>query len=204
MPISTLRIRPAQPSDQEACYHVCLKTSDSGDDGSHLFDDINVLGHIFVGPYLRYAPDLSWVLEDDDGVCGYVLGVVDTAPFFRWFETEWLPPIRAQYSEPTAPIETLTHTQRFIRELFHPDTYYPTHFHPYPAHMHIDLLPRGQGQGWGRRMTERLISELKKRGVPGMHLGTGQANQRAQAFYRKLGFTNLEIVGGCVYMARPL
>lgn len=198
------RIRPSRPDDQAACYDVCLRTSDSGNDGSHLFDDPLVLGHIFVGPYLKYAPDLAWVLEDHHGVCGYVLGVLDTAPFFHWFESEWLPNIRSSYTEPQGDPSTWTHTQKFIRELFHPDTYYPPHFHPYPAHMHIDLLTRAQGQGWGRRLTQLLLDELKRRGAPGLHLGTGTANQRARAFYRKLGFSDLELVGPCVYMARSL
>lgn len=204
MPSSSAHIRPARPADEAACYDVCLKTSDAGNDGSHLFDDPLVLGHIFVGPYLKFAPEFSWVLEDEQGVCGYVLGVMDTAAFFRWFEEEWLPPVRRHYTEPTGDPASLTRTQTFIRELFHPDTYFPPHFHAYPSHMHIDLVVRGQGQGWGRRMTEQLMAELKRRGSPGIHLGTGTGNARAQAFYRKLGFTELERVGSCVYMARAL
>jgi len=199
-----MQIRQARAADRAACYNVCLRTSDNGGDGAHLFDDPEILGHIFVGPYLEFAPEFSWVLEDAQGVCGYVLGVRDTAAFFRWFETDWLPRIRRNYTEPTGDPAKLSRTQSFVRELFHPDTYYPPLFHPYPAHMHIDLLARAQGQGWGRRMTELLLEKLKSAGAPGVHLGTYITNVRAQTFYRKLGFQDLERLPSCLYMARPL
>ena len=41
----------------------------------------------------------------------------------------------------------------------------------YPAHLHIDLLERARGRGLGRLLIERLLGELRARGVPGVHLG---------------------------------
>ena len=37
----------------------------------------------------------------------------------------------------------------------------------YPAHLHIDLLPELQGQGWGRRLIDTLVAALRERGVRG-------------------------------------
>jgi ribosomal protein S18 acetylase RimI-like enzyme len=61
----------------------------------------------------------------------------------------------------------------------------------YPAHLHIDLLPRLQGQGMGRRLIETLIAALRERGIPGLHLGLDAANTSARAFYDRLGFVEL-------------
>ena len=58
----------------------------------------------------------------------------------------------------------------------------------YPSHLHIDLLPEAQGQGFGRRLIERLIGQLDERGSSGVHLGVSKANHRAIAFYRHVGF----------------
>ncbi len=58
----------------------------------------------------------------------------------------------------------------------------------YPAHLHIDLLPQAQGRGLGRELLRTFGEELIVREVPGVHLGVGEANVGAAAFYRRLGF----------------
>ena len=58
----------------------------------------------------------------------------------------------------------------------------------YPAHLHIDLLPHAQGQGWGRRMIETFLERLRTLGVPAVHLGVGRRNTRAIHFYERVGF----------------
>ena len=51
----------------------------------------------YVGPYLALSADLAFVLEDDAGVCGYVLAVLDSAQFYQDFRTIWLPQMTAKY-----------------------------------------------------------------------------------------------------------
>ncbi|MGK0618858.1 GNAT family N-acetyltransferase [Meiothermus cerbereus] len=62
----------------------------------------------------------------------------------------------------------------------------------YPAHLHIDLLPRAQGRGLGRRLMEVFLARLRELGVPGVHLGVGQRNAGALAFYQRMGFVRLQ------------
>ena len=62
-------IRPARSGDEPAAYYVCLKTGNYGEDGEALYrEDPDALGRVFVGPYLAFEPDLSFVLEDDQGI----------------------------------------------------------------------------------------------------------------------------------------
>ena len=70
--------RPAVPSDLDAFYAISLATGDVGSDASHLYIDGRLLGHIYSAPYLRLAPDLAVVVEDEEGVAGYAVGVSDT------------------------------------------------------------------------------------------------------------------------------
>ena len=52
-----------------------------------------------------------------------------------------------------------------------------------------------------------VLDELRRRGLPGVHLGVGTVNARARAFYRKLGFAELCRVGGadgCTYLGLRL
>lgn len=96
-------IRPAAPADRDAFYDICIKTCDNGADGSHLHDDKDALGNIYVGPYLKLEPQFALALEDEEGVCGYCLATPDSETFYRRFVNEWLPPIQKTLSAPTAP-----------------------------------------------------------------------------------------------------
>jgi ribosomal protein S18 acetylase RimI-like enzyme len=202
-------IRPCRPGDEAAAYEVCLKTGDSGRDGTHLYpDDPHALGRVFVGPYLSLEPELAFVLTDAAGVCGYVLAALDSERFYRRFCEEWLPPIRAQFPEPSGDPATWSPAQKVYYEYHHPDIHYPESFRVYPAHLHIDLLPRAQGCGQGKRMMEWMLEALVAKGSPGVHLGLSAANQRAYRFYLKLGFAELARVGATtpqvIYMGRKL
>ena len=43
---------------------------------------------------------LAYVLEDDVGVCGYVLAALDSKPFYALLQSEWLPKAAAMYPQP--------------------------------------------------------------------------------------------------------
>ncbi len=59
----------------------------------------------FVGPYLELCRDLSFVLEDPQGVCGYVLAALDSEQFYRTFKAEWLPRVLGLYPTPPPSIQ---------------------------------------------------------------------------------------------------
>lgn len=178
-------IRPYHPSDFCALYHICLKTGDSGQDATARYRDPELLGHLYAGPYAVVEPDLCFILTADATPCGYVLGTRDSDAFHAWCEREWFPVLRQRYPQPLAIDESAdAHIIRSIHKGYQP--------HPelaaYPAHLHIDLLPVAQGQGWGRRLIEALISRLREVGAPGVHLGVGKRNTGAIQFYERVGF----------------
>lgn len=208
MPEPTFKIRRYEPRDEGAAYEVCLKTGDSGRDATALYTDPRCLGHIYVGPYLRFEPELAFVLEDALGVCGYALGALDSARFYRRYSEEWLPPLQARYREPEGGSAQWTQDERVYYEFHHPSIYYPSRFHDYPSHAHIDLLPRVQGQGQGKLMMNALLDRMRSLGSVGVHLGLAASNARAEHFYRKLGFVELDRTGEgedqTLYMAKRL
>lgn len=184
-----LRIRPYQPQDLADLYRICLLTGDSGEDASGLYRDPDLLGHYYAAPYPAFEPNLTLILADGAGACGYMLGTSDSGAYGRWLESEWLPPLRQKY--PLPPEDDTSRDARMIR-LLHRGYQPPAFVEEYPAHLHIDLLPRAQGRGQGRALTEAFLQLLRERGVGGVHLGLGIRNQRALAFYERLGFTRLE------------
>jgi ribosomal protein S18 acetylase RimI-like enzyme len=193
---SDCRIRLAGPGDQPGAYYVCLKTGNHGEDGEALYrDDPDALGRIYVGPYLAFEPELSLILEDDEGICGYALGALDSRALYARYEAEWRPAICARLPDPTGDPRQWTPSQRVHHAYHHPDYFCPEPYSDYPSHLHIDLLPRAQGRGYGRQMIERNMETLRRRGSPGAHLGVSALNTRAIGFYQCLGFRELTRTG---------
>lgn len=191
-PAAGFSIRPYRSSDLDALYDICLKTGDNGDDATHLYRDPKLLGHLYAAPYAVLEPDLTFVLEDEGGVCGYILGTFDSKTFYERLEREWLPGLRESYSKPTGDEKSWTRDARIIRQFYETITPDETVVGRYPSHLHIDLLPRAQGQGNGHALMETFLAALKSKGSPGVHLGTSPQNRRAERFYRKMGFSELK------------
>jgi ribosomal protein S18 acetylase RimI-like enzyme len=180
-------IRQARADDRHTLYDICVRTGDSGGDARPLYRNPELLGEHWVGPYLALQPELAFVAEDGTGVVGYVLGADDTRAFEEACERDWWPALRARYPNPPADAE-LTADEALMRRIHHPDQTPAVVVERFPAHLHIDILPRGQGHGVGRRLINTLFDALRARGVTGVHLGVGATNIRAIGFYRHLGF----------------
>ncbi|MSR43577.1 MAG: GNAT family N-acetyltransferase [Opitutia bacterium] len=207
--MSEFTIRPARAGDEPGAYHVCLKTGNFGQDGEPFYrDDPDGLGRIYVGPYLAFEPSLSLILQDEQGICGYALGAFDSRQFFDRYEREWRPKLCALFPAPTGDPASWTRTQAVQHGYHHPDYFVPEPYAVYPSHLHIDLLERAQGHGYGRRMLEQVMERLRQRGSPGAHLGVSMMNPLALGFYARLGFHELIRVGagsdGCIYLGRSL
>jgi hypothetical protein len=137
------KIRKATPVDREAAYWVCLKTGAHGDDGEALFtEDPDALGRIYVGPYLKYEPDLALVLEDGKGVCGYCLGAMDSRKLYDRYEQEWRHGLARDFPEPGGDPSRWTPLERVYHLYHHPDYYCPEPYELYPSQLHIDLMPK--------------------------------------------------------------
>lgn len=202
-------IRDYRPGDEAAAYYVCLKTGNHGADGEPFYrDDPDALGRIFVGPYLKFEPELALLLEDEQGVCGYALGAFDSRTFYDQYERHWRPQLCAEFPEPTGDPATWSRVESIHYLYHHPDYFCPEPYDEYPAHLHIDLLARTHRQGHGKRMMNEIMNRLRARGAPGVHLGMHYDNDRAFQFYTTLGFRELcrDGVGKdqAIYMGRRL
>src|SRR5215218_3287083 len=112
-------IRAARPGDQPDAYHVCLKTGDNGQDGEAFYrEDPDALGRIYVGPYLAFEPDLSLILEDEQAVCGYALGAIDSRSFYARYEAEWRPRLTAEFPAPRGEPSQWTRVQQ-VHHTYH-------------------------------------------------------------------------------------
>ncbi len=196
-----LVIRSTCLDDLPTLRRICLLTGNSGEDATHLFDDEELLGDFFAAPYAVLEPETCFVLTCEDAVVGYIVGTVDSAEFGRRCESLWFPRIRQRLMRRSAdrgPFE-----ERIVQLVMegHPREH---PFPDFPAHLHINLLPAAQGQGWGRKLIECFLAALEQRGVAGVHLGVGKKNTPAIAFYQHLQFDILRDEPAALMMGRRL
>jgi ribosomal protein S18 acetylase RimI-like enzyme len=202
------KIRNYRRGDLDAVYRICLETGAHGKDATPLYRDPKVMGHVYAGAYVAFAPENAFVLEDEEGVGGYIIGALDSHAFEKRLEREWWPGLRRAYRDPSdKPHEQWTADERMAYLIHHPSRTPRRIAEPYPSHLHIDLLPRLQGRGFGRAMLDTWFDQLKKDGSRGAHLGVGPANDRAVRFYRAYGLNEIERLDppfNVIYFGREL
>lgn len=182
-------IRKAQPADEDALYHIALLTGDHGKDATALYVDPKMKGHIFAVPYLRFSPELAFVAEMNGTVVGYCVGVADTREFENRLEQDWWPVLQAKYPAPNpANKANWTLDEQRIARFHAPEQNPETIVTPYPAHLHMNLLPQAQGLGIGVKLLAHWMNQASKLGVKKVHLSVSGENDSAIGFWHSQGF----------------
>ena len=190
-------MRHGHPSDLPYLYEICHRTGFSGQDATGVIGDRALLGQYFAAPYLVRDVHWCWVAADGEGVAGYLVTTPDSRSFCDWMNSDWLPSLRELYPQRDDPSWSVTET--WLRTIIHEPATCPDFVDAYPAHLHIDFLPRAQGQGWGTQALDRFLKQLRSSGVPGFHLGVGSGNTKARVFYLKQGFDIIQEEPGVVF-----
>lgn len=180
-------LRLAKLADLPALLEVCLKTADSGKDGSNLYNLKEIVGDIYVSPYVLHQPKFSYSLEVNNNVVGYVLGALDTNEFESTLHREYWEDLKAKYKNTPSNV---TKSDKLLLDQLNKIGYTRADIvKTYPSHLHIDIVESGQGNGYGKIMIKHMLAQLKKAGSTGVHLHVSSKNFRAQEFYKKLNFT---------------
>jgi len=191
-----LQLRPFRTGDESALAEICIRTADAGADATGILADDAIWPAVFVLPYVARHPDLAFVVEDEDGrPVGYVVGTDDTAAFEDWFAHTWWPERGAGWPKPrqerTPSTRAQTRQDGVLTYAYGRRAGAEPYGREHPAHLHIDLLPEAQGEGWGRRLIDAFVAAVRARGVTGLHLAADTTNTGALRFYDRLGFTRV-------------
>lgn len=198
-----VRLRPYRESDLEALYEICLVTGDSGQDATPLHNDRKIIGHLYSAPYGVLEPEHVFVAEDEQGVAGYVVGTHVTAAFEARQERDWWPELRRHYAGIARASLTQADSMR-VAAINDPDANPADIVALYPAHIHMNLLPRLRGQRVGSGLLQLWIEQARSAGVTGIHLGANAKNAGGVAFWTKSGFTPIRTEGRTVWFGMDL
>ena len=186
---SGVKLRSATPADLPDLLRVCLQTGDSGKDATHLHKLPELVGDIYVAPYVLHSPELAFALVGDGKVVGYLLGVLDTKAFETTLANDYWPTTKAKYSQLLTDITPSD--QDLLVDLAKQGFSDPELIAKYPSHLHIDILETHQSAGYGKAMIQFLLAQMQEAGSTGVHLHMSSKNDRARAFYKKFAFTEI-------------
>ncbi len=166
-----MEIRKYQPRDKENCREICHKTASA----PKYVNSKDLVCALYCDYYVENESDNCFVVTNQEGnAIGYILCA----------------PNPKIYDEGIKPYLKKARELDFFESI---GPWLECHFlkgicKKYPAHLHIDILPEGQGQGAGSKLIHALESHLKTLGVKGVRLGVGGDNKGAHRFYERNGF----------------
>ncbi|XP_035771315.1 protein O-GlcNAcase isoform X2 [Neolamprologus brichardi] len=181
-------IRPYFPKDETAVYKICKEMYCEGtEDVPFSDDDPDLIGDRLVGGLLTLSSDYGFVLEDDEGICGYALGTVDVKPFIKKCKLSWIPFMQEKYHKPDCD-KDLTEAEKMILSFHEEEEGLPDSFlSNFPSLIKVDIHAKVTDPSVAKSMMGCLLSSLKANGSHGAFCKVRQTDKRMLDFYSKLG-----------------
>lgn len=187
----TITIRKATQDDIPALSRICLLTGNAGKSAESLHDYGELPGLVFSVPYVKLPTTWAFVMVDESAkeVVGYVVGSTDTRAYEKHAVEEWWPPLAEKYPPSIAVKPADQKYTKLLGDMF---TAPDANIAFSPAHLHINILDQYQRKGWGRKLVAVAVESLKGEGIEGVWLGLDPKNEAAMAFYKRIGFVEIE------------
>ncbi|KAM8852706.1 protein O-GlcNAcase isoform 1-T1 [Synchiropus picturatus] len=189
MPTSKIySIRPYFPKDEASVYKICKEMYCEGmEDAPFSDEEPDLIGDRLVGGLLSLSPDYGFVLEDDEGICGYALGTVDVKPFIKKCKMSWIPFMQEKYHKPDDQ-KDLTEAEKMILSFHEEEEGLPESFlSNFPSLIKVDIHANVTDPSVAKSMMGCLLSSLKANGSHGAFCKVRQTDKRMLDFYSKLG-----------------
>nr|XP_040037613.1 protein O-GlcNAcase [Gasterosteus aculeatus aculeatus] len=187
-------IRPYHSKDKLEMYRMVRQLhlrNQGGQESSVAHPDI--VGDRCFGPCLALCPEYCFILEDELGVCGCVLGILDVRSFAKRCQANWMPAMRDKY--PQKGGNTHSSTQELIKLMEEDQGEYPDSLlYHFPSQLRLDALPELVDVSVSRTLLTALLTALKANGSQGVFCEVQPTDRQRLEFLTKLGF--LEILRG--------
>ena len=185
-----MQVRPYNPSDKEALRAICRETARQE---FKKFPRLMRARPVIYNDYFtEQEPEHVFVLADDaDMPVGYILCAADYEKFTRLMNTEYRRRVREEAPYMTLVITFYLRRLKTLRET--------------PAHLHIDILPAYQRQGWGTKLVLALCERLRAEGVPALSVFDIPKSAGSYPLCTRLGFrVSHRFAGGAVNLTKKL
>jgi GNAT superfamily N-acetyltransferase len=188
-------------TDLDAAVHIFRETADD----SLKVEPLWTIGSfIWCRPYLHLSPSTCFVVDDGTGrAVGYIIGTPDTTKFCEDWHKSYVPAMEPELNSlPSIDAqaenkENIAQRRDSLVDLIRTNPRklmfgsYEEQLRSYPGHLHIDILPSHQRQGFGRKLIGAFKDAAKAESCPGAYLGMIASNDNAKKFYESIGFGRL-------------
>ncbi|XP_061084288.1 protein O-GlcNAcase isoform X2 [Conger conger] len=189
MPTSKIySIRPYYPKDERSVYRICREMYSEGlEEAPFGEQESDLIGDRLVGGFLSLSPDYGFVLEDEEGICGYALGTVDVSPFVKKCQMSWIPSMQEKYNKPDSE-KDLSDAEKMMLSFHEEEEVLPESFlSNFPSLIKVDIHAKVTDPSVAKSMMGCLLSSLKANGSHGAFCEVRQMDKRMLDFYSKLG-----------------
>ncbi|XP_074760242.1 protein O-GlcNAcase-like isoform X5 [Athene noctua] len=191
-------LRPLLPLDKGELYRMCQESLDCDPEVAEILAaHPDLLGDRLLGSFLSLSPEYTFVLEDEEGPCGYAAGALCAEGFLQQRDSSWLPAVRHKYPRdlgagaPALGQDALEEALLF----FHaepPAVPLPV-LRRFPSLVQLGTAPRVLDVGASRSLAICLLSALRANGSRGVFCQVSAADRQQLSFYGKLGFVALPV-----------
>ena len=184
-----LIIRNFKKEDKNIICQICFNTALYGQPIKKYIKEKSLIAETFLEYYIRFEPENIIIAETDGQVVGYLAGCFDTKNYEKKF-IFILPRILQLFfiKGYFFKISSWKLVLDSIRSGLKWNEFHSKHLlKAYPAHFHIDIDGKFQGQGIGAMLIKAFINSLKKNNICGVHLDT--ATEGGKKFFYKMGFS---------------
>lgn len=186
-----IAIRKYQTADREALRSISCQTAFLESERKLFFDDDEILADALTLYFTDFEPEACLVALDGKRVVGYIFGAINVRSMNRVFAKKILLRLIAKILRKgiflrRGNLKFFIHVAlSFLKgEFFTPDF-----SGKYPATLHINIDQDYRGHRLGKRLMENYLAYLRRKGAPGVHLGT--MSEAAKKFFIKNGLSIL-------------
>lgn len=185
-----MQVRKMKKEDIPQLEHICLETADPKLISTEKEKEIILL--LYNRYYTRAQADNCFVLADEnDCAAGYIICAESCSEYIKGFcknELKALVKISPQafFSGCACILGNVPYAKQ------------------YPAHMHIDILPQYQAQGYGGKLLCALRENLQRKGISGLMLIVDSNKSNAVKFYKKNNFKEIKKFDDTIVMGVKL
>ncbi|NXF88714.1 OGA GlcNAcase, partial [Eubucco bourcierii] len=144
-----------------------------------------------LGSFLSLSPEYTFVLEDEDGPCGYAVGALCAEGFLQQRDSSWLPALRHKYprdlcaASPALGQDVLEEALLFFHA--EPPAVPLSVLRRFPSLVQLGTAPRVLDVGASRSLAICLLSALRANGSRGVFCQVSDGDRQQLSFYSKLG-----------------
>ncbi|NXG59642.1 OGA GlcNAcase, partial [Hemiprocne comata] len=179
-------LRPLLPLDKEEDVWPELSGPGAGWLRAQLSPAPALAGRL-LGSFLSLSPEYTFVLEDEDGPCGYAAGALCAEGFLQQRDSSWLPAIRHKYPRDLGTAAPALGQEALLFFHAEPPAVPPAVLRRFPSLVQLGTAPRVLDVGPSRSLAICLLSALRANGSRGVFCQVSDSDRQQLSFYSKLG-----------------